>query len=96
MNKTPFLIVFLFFASSRLVAQGADKIINPAEVEKIEKVLSADDMAGRASFSPGIERAANFIETQFRAAGLQTLNGGPKLSPAFLADRRQGRSGEPR
>ena len=83
MNKIPFLIVLLLFSCSRLLAQDINKIINPAEVEKVEKVLSADDMAGRASFSPGIERAAGFIEAQFRATGLQTWNGSSSYRQPF-------------
>jgi Zn-dependent M28 family amino/carboxypeptidase len=79
----PFLISLILFAGFRLQAQSIDQIVNPAAVEKIEKVLSADDMQGRASFSPGIERAADFIEAQFRAAGLQTWNGSPSYRQTF-------------
>ena len=57
---------------SFLQAQNIDKIINAKEVERIEKVLSADDMQGRRTFSPGIEKAANFIAEEFKQAGLQT------------------------
>src|SRR5258708_38468477 len=64
----------LFLTTLHLQAQDIDKIINPAAVERIEKVLAADDMRGRASFTPDIERAADFIETQFKEAGLQTWN----------------------
>jgi hypothetical protein len=71
---TAFFILSSALLSSRLTAQDIDKIINPAEVENIEKVLSADDMQGRRPFTPGIEKAADFIEAQFRAAGLQTWN----------------------
>lgn len=46
------LTSLILFFCSRLTAQNIDQIINPAEVEKIEKILSADDMQGRASFSP--------------------------------------------
>jgi Zn-dependent M28 family amino/carboxypeptidase len=60
--------------SGRLAAQDIDRIINPDEAEKIEKVLSADDMQGRATFTPGIERAADFIETQFKSAHLIPWN----------------------
>ena len=34
-------------------SQNIDKIINTAEVERIEKILSADDMQGRKTFTPG-------------------------------------------
>jgi Zn-dependent M28 family amino/carboxypeptidase len=59
-------------AGGRVAAQDTaiEKIINSAEVEKIEKVLSADDMQGRGTFTPGIEKAADFIDEQFRALRL--------------------------
>jgi len=68
------LASLLFFACAYSKAQDIDKIINPAAVEKIEKTLSSDELQGRASFSPGIEKAADFIEAQFRAAGLESWN----------------------
>src|SRR5258708_3884837 len=64
----------ILFSCSRLAAQDIDAIINPSAVEKIEKVLSSDAMRGRATFSPDIDRAADFIAGQFRAGGLQTWN----------------------
>lgn len=73
----------LLLTCCRLWAQDIDKIINPAAVEGIEKVLSADNMRGRASFSPDIERAADYIEAQFKAAGLQTWNGSSSYRQPF-------------
>ena len=70
-------IVFLFtlvFCASVLTAQNIDIIINTAEVERIEKTLSADDMQGRRTFTPGIEKAAAFIADEFKKTGLQTFN----------------------
>jgi hypothetical protein len=64
-------------------SQTIDKVINPGEVERIEKILSADDMQGRASFTPGIEKAANFISSEFKAAGLQTRNNGDNYRQPF-------------
>jgi len=55
----------------------------------IEKVLSADDMQGRRPFTPGIEKAADFIEAQFRAAGLQSWNNSGSYRTAFLHDPRE-------
>lgn len=49
-------------------------IINVKEVERIEKVLAADDMRGRKTFSPEIDKAADFIAAEFKTAGLQTWN----------------------
>jgi hypothetical protein len=56
-------------------ATNIDNVINATEAERIEKVLSADDMQGRKTFSPGIDKAAAFIADEFKKAGLQTMNG---------------------
>jgi Peptidase family M28 len=66
------MALFKLFLSSALLlccffvaAQDIDKIINVAEVERIEKTLSADDMQGRKTFTPGIDKAADFIAAEF-------------------------------
>jgi hypothetical protein len=48
--------------------------INEHEVSRILNILAADDMRGRKTFTPEIDRAAEFIAAEFRSAGLQTLN----------------------
>ena len=53
--------------------QNIDKIINAAEVERIEKILSADDMQGRKTFTPGIDKAAAFIAGEFAKSKLKFL-----------------------
>jgi hypothetical protein len=73
----------LFLTALHLQAQNIDKIINPVAVERIEKVLSADNMRGRASFTPDIERAADFIEIKFKEAGLKTWNGSSSYRQPF-------------
>ena len=80
---------FLLFAGAGLSAsaQNIDVIINPSAVENIEKTLSSDDMRGRASFTPDIERAADFIEGQFKAAGLKTWNGSASYRQPFVMVR---------
>ncbi|WP_367752305.1 M28 family peptidase [Flavobacterium sp. WC2430] len=55
-------------------AQSIDKIICTDKVTEIEKVLSADDMQGRRAFTPGIDKASAYIESQFKKIGLQTFN----------------------
>ncbi len=65
-------LVVCILTVSFLQAQNIDKIINAKEVERIEKILSADDMQGRRTFTPGIEKAANFISEEFKQVGLQT------------------------
>jgi Zn-dependent M28 family amino/carboxypeptidase len=77
------LTVALALIITGLSAQNIDQIINPTAVEKIERTLSADDMQGRKTFTPGIEKAADYIEAQFRQAGLKTLSGGPGYRQPF-------------
>jgi Zn-dependent M28 family amino/carboxypeptidase len=76
-------LVAWLLAFSASYCQSIDKVINAEEVERVEKILSADDMQGRASFSPGIEKAANFISSEFRAAGLQGWNNSDSYRQPF-------------
>lgn len=65
----------------------ADKIINEASVGQIENSLASDAMRGRATFTPDIERAADYIESQFREAGLKTWNGSASYRQPFTMVR---------
>lgn len=71
-------IIFLAIVQAGFIistyAQDINKIINVAEVERIEKILSADDMQGRKIFTPGIEKAADFIAAEFGKSKLSFLN----------------------
>ncbi len=68
--KKILLVVCAGFLSLFSFAQDIDKIINATEVERIEKILSADDMQGRKTFTPGIDKAAEFIATEFAKSKL--------------------------
>lgn len=57
-----------------LFAQQPDPVFNVKEAERIERKLSADEMRGRKVYSPEIDKAADFIASEFKAAGLQTWN----------------------
>lgn len=65
-------------------AQKINKIINVAEVERIEQILSADDMEGRRTFSPGIDKAAKFIAAEFKKANLNTWNNSDSYLQSFV------------
>lgn len=68
--------IFLLLALPLLAqAQKIDKLITRAETERIETYLASDELAGRKPFTPGIEKAAQFISTEFEKAGLQKTNG---------------------
>jgi hypothetical protein len=68
--------IFLLLALPLLAqAQKIDKIITRSETERIETYLASNELAGRKPFTPGIEKAAQFISSEFEKAGLQKTNG---------------------
>lgn len=77
----------LIVASAQLQAQNVNKYIQQSDVERIIKTLSADDMEGRATFTPGIEKAAKFIEAEFKQAGLVPLRGNKGFRQNFSLTR---------
>jgi Zn-dependent M28 family amino/carboxypeptidase len=79
-----------FLASAALMAvsvcgfaQDVNKLIKQDDVERIIKTLSADDMEGRGTFTKGIDKAATFIEGEFKAAGLKPLTGATGFRQSF-------------
>jgi len=80
--------VVLFFAvTTSVTAQKGLDVINVKEVERIEKTLASDDMRGRKTFSPDIDRAADFIAAEFKAIGLSTLNSSGSYRQEFAMVR---------
>ncbi|WP_337966411.1 M20/M25/M40 family metallo-hydrolase [uncultured Flavobacterium sp.] len=79
------IIVSIFVLSQcfNVHGQSIDKIITNKEVTRIEKILSADDMQGRRTFTPGIDKASAFIESEFKQIGLQTFNGAKNYRQEF-------------
>ncbi|ALL08560.1 peptidase M28 [Pedobacter sp. PACM 27299] len=74
MKKTIYTL-FIVFLAQQSFAQDIDKIITRPYVERLIKTLSSDEMEGRATFSPGIEKAADFISAEFKNIGLKPLEG---------------------
>ena len=56
-------------------SQDVNKLISQADVEHVIKTLAADDMQGRGTFTPGIEKAARFIESEYKQIGLLPFPG---------------------
>jgi hypothetical protein len=56
-------------------AQNVNKLIKQQDVTRIISTLASDDMRGRATFTPDIERAAQFIESEYKKTGLKPLKG---------------------
>ncbi|WPO78065.1 M20/M25/M40 family metallo-hydrolase [Flavobacterium sp. KACC 22761] len=75
--------IFVLSLYLNVHGQSSDKIITTKEVTRIEKILSADDMQGRRTFTPGIDKASAFIESEFKKIGLQTFNGAANYRQEF-------------
>lgn len=80
--KLIFSILLAAFTSVSF-AQNIDKIVNAKEVKRIETVLSSDKMEGRKTFTPSIDRAADFIASEFKKSGLQYFDGLPGYKQTF-------------
>src|SRR6185312_14860843 len=73
--KIVFTLLLTCFSIGISFSQKIDKIINAKKVRKIETVLSSDKMEGRKTFTPSIDRAADFIASEFQKSGLKYFDG---------------------
>jgi Peptidase family M28 len=88
LSATSFLLVPVSCSAQKGTSvKEIDAIINAKEVERVERTLSADDMQGRKTFTPGIEKAADFIANEFKAIGLQTVNNSGSYHQEFVMIR---------
>jgi len=69
------------------ISQMINKVITKSETERIERVLASDEMEGRRTFSPGIDKAAAFIAKEFEASGLKSLKGDNHFLQSFAINR---------
>ncbi|MEO5562462.1 MAG: M20/M25/M40 family metallo-hydrolase [Chitinophagaceae bacterium] len=65
------------------LGQKPDAGINAKEADRIERKLASDEMRGRKTFSPEIDKAADFIAAEFKVAGLQTWNSSSSYRQEF-------------
>lgn len=70
-----FLGFLLTGAANSSFSQKAKHVITQKEVERIEATLSDNNMEGRRTGTPGIARAAEFIASEFKKAGLDDMPG---------------------
>lgn len=86
--KNRLLLAFLsLLLAGQVNAQDIDKIITKDYVDRLIKTLSSDEMEGRATFTPGIDKAASFIEQEFKAIGLKPLQGNNGYRQSFFKYR---------
>ena len=69
--KRIFLLISVGF--SVIACAQKNDVIDAKEVLRIENVLASDEMKGRRTGSPEIDKAAQFISDEFSKAGLQPL-----------------------
>ena len=79
-----YLLLFLLLASFLPAsAQNTDRHIRERKVRKVLSTLSSDDMQGRKPLTPGIDKAAAFISSEFARAGLKPLEPGGGYLQSF-------------
>lgn len=83
--KKYILIVCCLMGSVSVFSQKSR--IEQTYVDHLIKTLSADNMQGRKSFEPGIEKAATFIEDEFKKIGLKPLKGLTGYKQTFTVAR---------
>ena len=88
MKKTIALFSTLLFL---LIAQAQQekKWIGVKEVTRIETVLASDEMQGRRVFTPGIEKAADFIASEFAKIGLEKWKGANSYLQPFVISKQR-------
>ncbi|HWD90210.1 MAG TPA: M20/M25/M40 family metallo-hydrolase [Mucilaginibacter sp.] len=68
-------------------AQDVNKLIKQEDVTRVISTLASDDMRGRETFTPDIERAAQFIESEYKKIGLQPMKGDDGYRQNFTLTR---------
>ncbi len=74
-KSSRFLLCLVALSYSTLVSCQKEAVIDQAEVTRIITTLASDEMEGRMIYTPGIEKASAFIESEFEKIGLEYLEG---------------------
>jgi Zn-dependent M28 family amino/carboxypeptidase len=84
MTKRILLTLLVGLTIEGASAQKIDKIITTEYVDRLIKTLSSDNMQGRGTFTPGIDKAATFIASEFKSIGLRPLAGASGFRQSFF------------
>jgi hypothetical protein len=85
--KNLYIAIFTLLFLSSCAVQKPEKLIKEADVARLIKTLSSDEMEGRGTFTPGIDKAAKFIENEFKLIGLKPLDGDNDFRQDFNVKR---------
>jgi Zn-dependent M28 family amino/carboxypeptidase len=80
-------LLAISIAGTALAQKRIGRIITKKYVDRLIKTLSSDDMQGRATFTPGIDKAATFIEGEFKKIGLKPLPGATGFRQTFTVKK---------
>jgi len=81
--------LYIFVALASLAWGAATGAFDPDRYLDHIKFLASPEMKGRATGSPELEKAAQYIVEQFRADGLQPPPGAKGYLQPFQVDQRQ-------
>ena len=70
-------------AITAVAQKSREVVIDSVTIRRHLYTLAADDMEGRKPGTPGIEKAAQYIEGEFKRIGLKTYNGSPDFRQNF-------------
>lgn len=80
------ILTVSFFAGAH--AQKVNKYITEKNVERVIRQLASDELNGRSALRPNdIDKAAQFIETEFKKIGLDPLTGLTGYRQEFIRER---------
>jgi hypothetical protein len=80
-------LLALLLISATAFGQDKLEVISMEETRRIEATLSSDEMQGRRTFTPGIEKAGQFIATEFEKIGLKRLGNSNSYLQSFAMIR---------
>ena len=80
-------LLALLLISATAFGQDKLEVISMEETRRIEATLSSDEMQGRRTFTPGIEKAAGFIASEFEKIGLKKLGNSNSYLQSFAMIR---------
>jgi hypothetical protein len=102
--KTPVVVLLLAALAPSQQAPPSSEAIAEARAREVVSFLASDELRGRDTPSPGLERAADWLAEQFAAAGLQPVLAGSwfhryqlagvRLDPAGVVLRVQRQEGD--
>lgn len=86
-TKLIYIFSFIIFSTFSCKSQSN---LDSTEVKRIIETLASDEMQGREVFTPGADKAADFIQSEFKSIGLEPLSGLSGFEDTFSISKREG------